>query len=398
MPGMATAHSHAFQRALRARTQRRITQSKNFWSWRDQMFRLVAKFTPDDVFAISRFAFVELAMSGVTAVGEFHYVHHDVGGKPYANRLEMSEAVIHAAQAAGIRLTLIRTGYFRGGYKHDLHEGQRRFCDQNVEVTLSDIETLMQRYPASPMLRFAVAPHSIRACTREQLVAMARFAKHNALPLHMHVSEQRREIGECIEEHGCRPVELLAQCDMLDEHFVAVHAIHLATNEVELMGRAHAMVCMCRSTERDLGDGLPLSSSFIEAGVRLCVGVDSHAEPDAFAELRAVELDDRVRLEKRITAAEADALTEIATTNGLTAIGMRDLAQCDEVWLSANDPALAGIDAARVADAVVFGATPRAVARVVVAGKTIVENSMHVDYAAALQGFLASMRRIDEAH
>ena len=149
MPGMASAHSHAFQRALRGRTQQRSPHPQplsrqtgegsapiNFWGWRDQMFRLVSQLTPDDVFNISRFAFCELAMSGVTAVGEFHYVHHDVGGQPYANRLEMSAAVMRAAQEAGIRMTLIRTAYFRAGYKQDLHEGQKRFCDASVDEVL----------------------------------------------------------------------------------------------------------------------------------------------------------------------------------------------------------------------------------------------------------------------
>jgi formiminoglutamate deiminase len=395
MPGMASAHSHAFQRALRGRTQRHETRSGNFWSWRDQMFRLVSQLTPDDVFNLARFAFCELAMSGVTAVGEFHYVHHDVGGRPYANRLEMSEAVIHAAQEAGIRLTLIRAAYFRAGYQQELHEGQKRFCDANVDEVLRDVEALQavaRRQNTED--RIAIAAHSIRACQREQVNVLSAYARRNRLLFHMHVSEQRREDDECLAEYGLRPAQVLAEDGVLDERFVAVHGTHLLPDEIAAMGRANASVCICRTTERDLGDGYPNAAAMRQAGIRLCVGADSHAGSDSFEEVRAIELDDRSRAEKRIVAAEADALLAIATTNGYAAIGMADVAGQDEIHLRADDASLAAIPTDLLTDAVMFGATPRAVDGVKVGGKTIVEGGRHVRYDEALRGYEASLKRM----
>ena len=408
MPGMASAHSHAFQRALRGRTQQRSPHPQplsrqtgegsapiNFWGWRDQMFRLVSQLTPDDVFNISRFAFCELAMSGVTAVGEFHYVHHDVGGQPYANRLEMSAAVMRAAQEAGIRMTLIRTAYFRAGYKQDLHEGQKRFCDVGVDEVLRDVEALTSEVrDQRSEVRMGLAAHSIRACERWQVRELAAYARQHAMPFHMHVSEQRREDQECVDEYGLRPAQMLAEDGILDERFVAIHGTHLTQGEIELMGAANASVCMCRTTERDLGDGYPNVAAMRQAGIRLCVGADSHAGSDAFEEVRAIELDDRSRAEKRIVAAEADALLAIATTNGYAAIGLADVADQDEVHLRSDDASLAAISDELLNDAVMFGANPRAIDKVLVQGNVIVEGGRHVRYDEALRGYKTSLKRM----
>jgi formiminoglutamate deiminase len=347
------------------------------------------------VFNLSRFAFCELAMNGVTAVGEFHYVHHDVGGKPYANRLEMSEAVIHAALEAGIRLTLIRAAYFRAGYQQELHEGQKRFCDANVDEVLRDVEALQaiaRRQNTED--RISIAAHSIRACRREQVNALSAYAQQHQLPFHMHVSEQRREDDECLAEYGLRPAQVLAEDGVLDERFVAIHGTHLLQSEIEAMGAANASVCICRTTERDLGDGYPNAAAMMQAGIRLCVGADSHAGSDTFEEVRAVELDDRCRAEKRIVAAEADALLAMATTNGYAAIGMADVADQDEIHLRTDDASLAAIPNDLLTDAVMFGATPRAVDGVKVGGKMIVEGGRHVRYDEALRGYEVSLKRM----
>ena len=402
MPGMASAHSHAFQRALRGRTQSRNankrTAAGNFWSWRDQMFQLVAELTPDDVFDISRFAFVELAMCGVTAVGEFHYVHHDVGGKPYANRLAMSEAVIHAAQEAGIRLSLIRTGYYRAGYQQTLHDGQKRFCDATTDETLRDVQALTAMAAGqTDHLRVAIAAHSIRACARQQYLDLAAYAQQHQLPLHMHVSEQRREVDECVAEYGKRPVEILADDGILDARFVAIHATHLLPHESALMGRANAIACICRTTERDLGDGLPVAADLAQAGVRFCVGADSHAASDAFEEVRAIELDERARHERRIVAAQGDVLLAAATTHGYAAIGFADMLGQDQIYLRADDPSIAGAMTENLTDAVIFGANARAVDRVTVGGKMIVDGGRHIHYDAALAGYLACLKRLGDS-
>ncbi|MEM7343446.1 MAG: formimidoylglutamate deiminase [Chloroflexota bacterium] len=391
MPGFATAHSHAFQRALRGRTQRR---AGSFWSWRGLMYELVEKLSPEDVFNISRLAFAELTMSGVTAVGEFHYVHHQLGGQPYEERITLAESVIQAAKAVGIRITLIRTAYLRGGYQQPMTPAQQRFSDSSLDPILQDVETINNRYAKDSLVQVALAAHSIRAVPKEQVVELADYAKTHTMPLHMHVAEQRREIEECVWEYNARPVEVLAEAGVLSPTFVAIHATHLSLGEIAAFGDNQAMICLCRTTERDLGDGLPETASLIEAGAKICVGVDSHATSDAFEEIRAVELDDRSRTETRTTAAEAPALLQMATENGYQAMGFTDEWQQDQVTLRAADPSLIGISSDLLADAVIFGATPRAVDTVTVNGQTIVEGGIHRNYDEIRQGYMTTMKNL----
>jgi len=393
MPGMTTAHSHAFQRALRGRTQRKPTTASSFWSWRGLMYELANKIDPDDIYHISRFAFAELVMSGVTAVGEFHYVHHQKGGLPYDNRTILADSVIRAAQDVGIRITLIRTAYFRGGFQQNLEPEQLRFSDRNTDLILKDVETLKSNYRDSKTVRVALAAHSIRAVPLAQILELSGFAKQNKLPFHMHVSEQRRELKECQAEYQKTPVELLAEHGILDKKFIGVHATHLSENEIKALGESNAFVCLCRTTERDLGDGLAPTRELIDAGAKICVGVDSHAAPDAFEEIRAVELDERLRTETRTTAAEAPALLKIATSNGLQAIGM-PVAELDSVYLNLNDPSITDAEPGLLVDAAFFGGIARAVERVVVAGREIVSNGRHVDYPEIRSNYLKTLKKL----
>ncbi len=242
IPGFATVHSHAFQRALRGRTQRRQTKAGSFWSWRGLMYELAGNLDPDNIFNISRFAFVELAMSGVTAVGEFHYVHHQQDGTPYDDRTILADSVIRAAKEVGVRITLIRTAYFRAGHNLEIESIQKRFCDPSVDKVLQDIETLLNRYESDPMVNVALAAHSIRAVPIEQVKELADYARKHSVPFHMHVAEQRREVEECKQEYGKRPVELLAENGILSESFIGIHATHLAPNEIIALADANAFV------------------------------------------------------------------------------------------------------------------------------------------------------------
>lgn len=382
LPGLATAHSHAFQRALRGRTQRRGSGGASFWSWRGLMYDLASKLDPERIYALSRMAYAELAMAGVTAVGEFHYVHHDRDGTPYDRRTVLAEAVVRAARDAGLRITLLRVLYHRGGPGMPVEEGQRRFCDGRVEDALGDVESLAALFHDDPCVAVGVAPHSVRAVPRGWIGEAATLARARRMPLHMHVSEQRREVVECQGEHGLRPVQMLDADGVLDDRFVAVHATHLTGDEIGALGRARSFVCVCRTTERDLGDGLCEASALLGAGARLCTGVDSHAISDPFEEARAVELDDRSRAEERHVAAEAPELLRAATAGGYAAIGMEGMAGEDRVVLDARDPSLAGAEDALLDDAVVFGASPRAVMEVEVAGETIVRDGVHRDWDA----------------
>lgn len=394
MPGMASVHSHAFQRALRGRTQRRATEAGSFWSWRRLMYTLAERLDPDDLFHISRFAFVELAMSGVTAVGEFHYLHHDRDGTPYEDRTLLAETVIRAAREAGLRIALIRTGYFRAGWRRALEPAQRRFCDASVEDALRDVETLQRRFAGDPMVRIGLAAHSVRAVPRPYIMELMAYARERALPFHMHVSEQRREVDECIEEYGLRPVALLDRMGVLGEQFVAVHATHLDNDEIRALGGARAFVCLCRTTERDLGDGFPPTRPLVQAGARLCVGADSHASSDAFEEIRAVELDERSRLEVRHAVAEAPELLRAATQHGYQAIGMGDAWRDDWVALNADDPSLASLNEELLIDGLIFAATPRAVDEVTIAGREVVIEGTHIHYEEARRGYEMTLRKL----
>lgn len=393
MPGMATAHSHAFQRALRGRTQRRQTAADSFWSWRGLMYRLAGQLDPEDFYSISRFAYTELAMSGVTAVGEFHYVHHSQSGTPYANRTELAEAVIQAAKDVGLRICLIRTAYLRAGFQQTLDVAQHRFVDPSIELVLQDVDRLRTKFADDQLVSVAIAAHSIRAVPIQPVKALVDYATQHHLPFHMHICEQQRELEECQAEYDTTPVELLAAHGVLSPHFVGVHATHLSLAEIQALGQSRSMVCLCRTTERDLGDGLPRTADLVQAGVSLCVGVDSHAASDAFEEIRAIELDDRSRIEARTVVAEAPALLAAATDVGFRAIGFEQ-GQNDIVHLKINDASLAGMDNTLTADAIIFGATPRAVDKVTVAGKRIVQEGVHQQYEAALLGYQRTLKKL----
>ncbi len=397
LPGLATAHSHAFQRALRGHCQRRSAEANSFWSWRGYMYALAAELDPESIYQLSRFAYAELAMAGVSAVGEFHYVHHQAGGEPYEERTALADAVIRAAQDVGIRINLQRVIYQRAGAGKALEAGQERFCDVSLDQCLGDIDTLRKRYQDAPLVTIGLAVHSVRGVSRPWIREASEYAKKHGMPMHMHLSEQRKELDECIAEHGMPPVRLMAEDEILDENFVAVHATHLEEDEVQSLGAASAFVCVCRTTERDLGDGHCDAKSLVQAGARLCTGVDSHAISDPFEECRAIELDQRSQAQARTVVADATDLLEIASTNGYAALGLPGVAAADELRLRTLDPALAGLSAERLDDAVVFAASPRSVDQLQVAGKTIVNGGEHHDYERIRQDFESCLIKLRSA-
>ncbi len=362
LPALTTAHSHAFQRGMRGAAQQKGRDPRDdFWTWRGQMYRVATSLDPDSIGRIARVAFRELRRAGIDTVGEFHYVHHAPDGTPYANRTELADRVIAAALEEGLRIALLRCAYFRAGPGREPEPGQRRFCDPNVDDVLRDVDDLRTRYANEPRVRIGLAPHSVRAVPVDFLKPLAEYAKKADMPLHMHVSEQPREVDECLTETGKRPTELLADLGVLSPRFVAVHATQILAHEAKLLGEARAFTCVCATTERDLGDGLPDLGAMRESGVRLCTGIDSHVVTDPFDDLRSLETHERLRTKTRVTftpesGSPAEALWRSGSEIGAIACGFDGPAK--KIAVDREHPTLALVPDEHVLDAIVFGGHP----------------------------------------
>src|SRR5512144_607038 len=286
LPGLVNAHSHAFQRLLRGRTQAPEAgrAQDDFWTWRETMYRAAAALDPEGVAVASRQCFLEMARAGITTVGEFHYLHHAPDGRPYADPLELALRVIAAAREVGLRIHLLRVGYARPGFNTPPEPRQRRFYDPDPDRFLAAVNALEERVRPDPLVTVGAAPHSVRAVPRPWLEAVARARPST---VHMHVAEQPREVQACLAEHGRRPVELLHEIGLLADRFTAVHAVHLVAHEIPLLGRSN--VCACPLTERDLGDGILPADGLAAAGATLCIGTDGQSEIDPWGDLRALE-------------------------------------------------------------------------------------------------------------
>ena len=309
LPGFVNVHSHAFQRLIRGRTQWRPAQSppSDFWSWREAMYAALQRLEPDDVFVVSRFCFVEMLKAGFTSVGEFHYLQRDPNGAAYADPLELHNAVLAAAREAGIRIVLINTAYATGGVKQTLRPTQRRFNTPDVNEFLANCERLRNQVARQDNATMAVAPHSVRAVAVDWLKPIHEWATRADVPFHMHVSEQTGEVEACAAAYGLRPVELLHDAGVLDARLTAIHATHLAVQEIALLARARATVCACPTTERDLGDGFLQAASLHAAGVRVGIGTDSQTVIDPLEEIRLIEYHERLRKTERVLLARKDA-------------------------------------------------------------------------------------------
>ena len=370
IPGLANVHSHAFHRALRARTQQ---GAGDFWAWRRLMYEEAARLDPDSYFELARGVYREMAQAGITVVGEFHYLHHGPGGKPYDDPNAMGEALIAAAREAGVRITLIDACYLWNGMGMSALEGvQLRFGDGDADRWAARVERLR----SGPGVSIAAAVHSVRAVDAAGIVAVAAWAKHSRAPFHVHVSEQPSENEECRAATGVTPTRLLAESGAVWPSTTAVHATHVDSSDIALLGDARVAICLCPTTERDLGDGVGPAAALTAAGARLCVGTDSHAMIDVLEEARAVELDQRLVTNRRGHHRPEDLL-EAATAAGYAALGWeggRIQTGClaDFITLDLASPRLAGIPIQDLAAGAVFAATGADVRTVVVGGRTII--------------------------
>jgi formiminoglutamate deiminase len=321
------------------------------------MYHLATSLTPESIDRISRVAFRELHAAGVRTVGEFHYIHHQEDGTPYEQRTLLSEIVVEAARASGLRVCVLRVAYHRAGPGRDAEPGQRRFCDPSVDAVLRDVDALRAKYKDCPDVRVGVAPHSVRAVPPSWLHPLADYASKHALPLHMHVAEVAREVDECVAETTMRPVELLADAGVLSQRFCGVHCTNLEPHEARLLGAARGFACICATTERDLGDGLPDLGALRTAGARLCTGIDSHVITDPFDDMRALETHERLRTRTRVTftatnRTPAEQLWHESSVEGCAACGFEDTG---EIVIDRDHPSLALVSDELVMDAIVFG-------------------------------------------
>ncbi|GAA2303111.1 formimidoylglutamate deiminase [Glycomyces scopariae] len=377
LPGFANTHSHAFHRALRGRTH---DGKGTFWTWRSGMYALADRLDPDSYHRLARAVYAEMALAGITCVGEFHYLHHQAGGRPYADPNAMGEALIQAAADAGVRITLLDTLYLSGGFGRPLEPAQQRFGDTGLEGWLDRVELLKPGAHA----RIGGAIHSVRAVPEEAIAAFA--CSTEGRPVHVHLSEQRAENDACRAEHGCTPAELLERCGLLGPDLTAVHATHLAERDVDLLARSGTGVSFCPTTERDLADGIGPARALADAGVPLSLGTDSNAVIDMFEEARALEMHERLVSEER-GRFTADALHDAAT--GHAALGFTDAgriepgARADLVAVALDTPRTAG---ARP-DGVLYAATAADVTDVVADGRHIVHEGRHryIDAGAELR-------------
>lgn len=395
MPGLVSAHSHAFHRALRGRTQ---GEYGDFWSWRGPMYEIANVLTPENYAELSAMVYAEMALAGITGVGEFHYVHHQVDGTAYGEPNEMGLAVVRAAHRAGIRLALLDVAYLHAGLDQPepLPE-QRRFADKNVDAWLDRVDRLGE---GGDGWTVGLAPHSVRAVYPDELdeVVGARYGR----VVHLHVSEQPAENIACLAATGKTPTAVLADVGLLGSHTTAVHATHLTTYDIELLSTSKTTVCLCPTTERDLADGIGPASALVRAGVGLALGSDSHAIIDLFEEARAVEHNERLITARRGLHRPGDLLAA-ATSGGAHSLGWTDLgirsgiqpgAPADFIAISLDSVRLASFSAECTAAHIVYAAAPADVSDVWVGGSRIVENFAHTKIEDVVGGLRNAIAKV----
>ncbi len=405
LPGFVNAHSHAFQRLIRGRTEF-VTSghaADDFWSWRESMYQAAVSLQPEEVYVASRQAFLEMALAGITSVGEFHYLHHAADGTPYADREELAHQVIRAARDVGLRICLLRVGYARAGFQVAANPRQRRFLDAAPEDVLRAVEALGRAWAGDAGVSVGLAPHSVRAVPRPWLETLR---AHEGI-VHMHVAEQPAEVKACQAEHGRTPVELLEEVGLLRKGFTAVHAVHVEDADVKRLARGGASVCACPSTERNLGDGVVPADAYVREGVPVCLGTDSQASVDMVDEARQLEGHLRlVRLRRAVLdpgegrrEGLAQRLLEMATVHGARSLGLpvgelRPGAPADYFTVDLEEPSLAGVSRDALLAALLVGGARASVREVVVGGRTVVSEGRHALLARSREDFTALSRRL----
>ncbi len=413
LPGMANAHSHAFQRALAGRAEFRAAARDSFWTWRRAMYAVANRLDADDLRSVATLLFIEMLQSGYTSVAEFHYLHRDLDGALAADAAGVAprtwDALVAAARDAGIGLTLLPTLYQSADFGGvALAPEQRRFRMATAEF----LGALGRRIAAAraadePTLRIGAAFHSLRAVPIETIreCAMRLRDLDREIPIHIHVAEQLREVRACLRANGARPVEWLLRSGVVDDRWCLVHCTHATRAEIAAIAASGAAVCVSISTEANLGDGFFDAARFVAAGGRLCIGSDSQSTVDPAEELRWLEYQQRLRRRRRnVLAADGEphvgtALWRAAARDGARALGQEvgEIApgrRADWIVLDDGHPALTGARPADAVDHLLFAGGHRAIRDVYVAGRRVLENYGHPLRGAAEERFREAMRRI----
>jgi formiminoglutamate deiminase len=396
LPGLANAHSHAFHRALRGAVQ---AGPGTFWTWRERMYQVAGRLQPDSYLALARAAYAEMALAGVTCVGEFHYLHHDAGGARYGDPNQMGRALIEAAAQAGLRITLLDTCYLRGGLAADgssiaLSDAQARFGDGDGERWAQRAGALGadEHGVLGPHARAGVAIHSVRAVPPDQMQPVVAWSHAFGAPLHAHLSEQPAENQACLAAYGVTPAGLLDQAGALGPRSTMVHATHLTSGDIGLLGGSRTVACFCPTTEADLADGIGPARALTGAGSPLSLGSDSHAVVDLLAEARLVEMGERLVSGAR-GSFRAEELAVAATLAGHACLGWPEAGEiapgafADLVTLGLDSVRLAGIQPDSALESVIFAGTAADVRNVVISGRDVVADGRHLlvdDVPAAL--------------
>lgn len=404
IPGMPNLHSHAFQRAMAGLTETRGPGEDSFWTWRQRMYAFVERIQPEHVQNIAAQLYVEMLKAGYTTVGEFHYLHHQSDGNAYATRTEMSERIIAAARETGIAITHLPVLYACSGFGGVAPEtGQRRFLhDSDGFARL--VEGLINKYRGDALVRIGIAPHSLRAVTREQLLhAVDSITRQDyAAPIHLHIAEQSREVEECIAWSGQRPVEWLLNNIDVDQRWCLVHATYANGRERERLAREDAVVGLCPTTEANLGDGVFPATEFLADGGHFGIGSDSNVSVSVIEELRLLEYAQRLSHRRRALMASAE-LPSVGRTLYAAAVagGGRALAQpvgtlevgrrADLLVLDGESPALACKTGDTILDSLVFAADHGSIRDVLVAGRWRIRDGRHEQQEAILQRFKTTL-------
>lgn len=407
LPGLVNAHSHAFQRVIRGRTEYRTRETKDsFWTWREKMYRAANRLTPEDLYDASRMAFLEMALSGITTVGEFHYLHHAPGGTVYEDPGTLAKEVVRAARDVGLRIVLLRVAYARAGYETAENPDQARFIEADSERYLRNLNALREEIAGDDLVSIGVAPHSVRAVPLAYLREVIQFANQERLPVHMHVAEQPAEVSACIAEYGRSPVALLETEGLLSERFTAVHAIHITDKAARALATARAIVCACPTTERNLGDGVVPAEVLFNSGVRVCLGSDSHTQIDLLEDARELEYHLRLQKMERVVLADDEENSSLAARlfNCATKAGAESLGTpggglvkgqpADFFTVDLNDPSVAGSAQEDLLSTIVFSLARTAVRDVAVNGNLIVEDGRHRDQDEIVTRFKALQEKL----